>query len=140
MKRNIALAVIVALLVASAPAADASLSQKPKFPDWWVGTWKDKEGGLIAIASQGGVLDLYGADRAAIYRGICLADLKDNSIATCVGDGYNHVEGMRFQYRNRLKLNDEKTVLTEEWDAQYSRGSIKGQAVFQPVAKPGLTR
>lgn len=139
-KHRVALLALVATLL-SAPAWAGPMVYGPFF-----GTWRDKDGGLIAIPLDAGgeMRDLFGTDRESIYRCTCTADPADPSVATCTGDGYNHVEGFRFSYRNRLKMGKDET-LTEDWEAwkeQSPKGSLKGQAVFRRTKRqdPTVTR
>ena len=96
----------------------------------FTGTWVDKDGGLIALDAQRDVIDLHGTDQASIYRGTCTVDPKDDNVATCLGDGYNHSEGFRFTYRNRIRAEGNATLI-EDWEAVSRQGTIKGSAVFK---------
>ena len=95
---------IVALL--TSVTLHAAIQQAaPELPAAYSGTWKDTDIGMIAVHPSGNALEVWGTDRASIYRTVCIVDPKDSTVATCAGDGFNHLERLRFSYRSRFKLD-----------------------------------
>lgn len=112
----------------------------PELPAAFTGTWHDADNGMIAVHPSRTALDVWGTDRASIYRTVCIVDAKENTEATCTGDGYNHLERLRFNYRSRFKLdasaNGGAGQITEEWEAQLATGTVRGRSVFKRQAPP----
>lgn len=118
----------------------AAIQAAPELPTAYTGTWRDADNGMIAVQAAGTALEVWGTDRASIYRTVCIVDAKENTAATCTGEGYNHLERLRFNYRSRFRLdataNGGEGQITEEWEAQLATGTVRGRVVFkrQPPA------
>lgn len=130
---------IVALL--TSVTLHAAIQQAaPELPAAYSGTWKDTDNGMIAVHPSGNALEVWGTDRASIYRTVCIVDPKDSTVATCAGDGFNHLERLRFSYRSRFKLDAAAHggagQITEDWEAQLATGTVRGRVVFKRQAQP----
>lgn len=94
----------------------------------------------LPAAYSGNALEVWGTDRASIYRTVCIVDPKDSTVATCAGDGFNHLERLRFSYRSRFKLDAAAHggagQITEDWEAQLATGTVRGRVVFKRQAQP----
>jgi hypothetical protein len=103
----------------------------------WAGKWYDNTGGLMALTVRDGLIDLYGTDRASIYRGLCIVDPPNGSAATCSGEGVNHERGLRFAYRSQLHLLANGGI-EERWEALGPGMRLEGKARFQRQAPAGV--
>lgn len=130
----------IAALLASVTLHAAIQQAAPELPAAYSGTWKDTDIGMIAVHPSGNALEVWGTDRASIYRTVCIVDPKDSTVATCAGDGFNHLERLRFSYRSRFKLDAAAHggagQITEDWEAQLATGTVRGRVVFKRQAQP----
>jgi len=126
--QKIKFAMFALLALQMTTPCSASLSRETSSK--WHGSWTDKKGGQFYLDQSGNVADFYGTDAQTIYRGMCVISRQPRNVATCTGDGINHVHGFRFTYRTELHLSGDGNLL-EEWEATSGAGTVKGKAVFE---------
>ena len=114
------------LLINFAFSIGTSFAGISKAQQVWSGIWYDSGGGIISVSEKDGFLDILGKDNASIYS--CTGITEGNS-AQCFGNGINHAENLRFLYKSKLTLKEQR--IEEEWEAVFVGGKkIEGKTVF----------